>query len=225
MNLSVEDLIVPSFLISLVCLYGLSKIRRFVGYQDKGQKWKRKILGKRYVPKILPEKNGEYLEDSKLLAVREYADVAAWLHQIYENSEWGFQDSGQLCNRDHRVAREILVYYNQQRVGAIEIAWPFLRLKKQNLDEIWVTFRLYNARQFDGYSVVDLAHQVARIVQPLECSPEYWDRLEMKIISKLILSNWQAYSVISEYEDRDQTLVFSFSGSGGWYKSTLKSAG
>jgi len=225
MSILIDIAIFFSLLLSIKNGYGLSKLRRYIGYEEFNRKWKKKISGKRYEPKILPEKNGEYLDEPGLLAAREYKDVAAWLHKIYENSEWGFEDSASLSNRDNTPAREVFVYYNQQRVGNIEIRWLDTRLKKSDFDEISVALHLHNARQFDGYSVVDLAHQVARIVQPLDCQPDYWNSLETRIISKLILSSWQTNSVINEYEDRDQTLVFGFSGSGAWYKSRLKSEG
>ena len=194
--------------------YRVSQLSRHIGYEETSRRWRKKTHGKRFVPKILPEKPESILRDDDLSNIREFSGAADWLNKVYADYCWSFQDTGIL--KLHHLAggayREIDVYYNQQRTGRIKIVCPNI---PGDHEQVRIHLDLMNARRFDGTSVYDLASSISEIVHPqLENRPQF----DTMIVSKMLQLTWQ----VGEDANSNPDLELTFVGKGSWFRSFQK---
>jgi hypothetical protein len=197
--------------LSLWSGYRASQLSRHIGYEEASRRWKKKIRGKRFAPKALPEKFDVVLADDDLANIREFAGAADWLNEIYSDNCWGFQDTGvlKLYDLSGGSYREIDIYYNQQKMGFIKIICANIPGYE---GEVQISVDIMNARQFDGKLIYDLAKSISQIVHP---RPENIQPLDSMIASKMLQLTWQ----VGEEANSNPNLALTFVGKGSWFRS------
>lgn len=158
---------VSALFLSAVLLWQVQKIRKHIHLDDTTptRKWKKRIEGKRYVPKYIPDQVPSRADKRDIAFYRDTADITKYLNAIYSETPWAFQDTGKLdggLGSEKGAEREIEVWHNQ-----VKTAWISLSSRgygQGELSHVFVYLDLINGRIFDGHEIHGLAQTVASLV-------------------------------------------------------------
>ena len=204
-----------AFALSLVALWELNKVRKHLHLDDltPTRKWKKAFNGKKYVPNHAQDEISEHADDDARRFYNDFAGVAHYLNHLYEDTPWSFENSGQLETQygESGAEREIIIRYNQQRTGSIDMSC--VHYGHESFGDVRIDLSLINCRIFDGYEVFGLARSVTSIVTDTD-----EERLESEknILWAAIDSMWQ----LGDESIGNPELKCRAKGHARWYLST-----
>jgi hypothetical protein len=162
-----QSLSVIALTLSVGLLWEVQKIRKHIHLDDMTptRKWKKRIEGKRYVPKHIPDQVPSGAGKRDIAFYRDTVGITKYLNAIYSETPWAFQDAGKLdggLGSEKGAERTIEVWHNQ-----IKTAWICLSsIDYGDRESSYVSAELdlINGRIFDGHEIHGLAHTVASLV-------------------------------------------------------------
>jgi hypothetical protein len=161
----VSGLGVAAIVISGGLLLEVARIRKHLHLNDwtPTKKWLKGFKGPRHVPQHKPDKVSQYADEHDLRFYRDTAGIADWLNDLYADTPWSFENTGELdCALSGTSEREIHGWYNE-----VQTCWLTVSTRSYKPDrnrQVTVEFELINGRAYPGLDVAVLCMEMAGLL-------------------------------------------------------------
>lgn len=202
------------FFVAGTLIWEIEKLKKYIHIDDltPKRKWKKRFDGPKVLPKHKPDEVSEYASEADRRFYRDFAPVADYLNNTYEDGPWGFQNNGKLeTSLGSSVEREIEIWYNQNITGWIKVSCIDYGHERYS-QSIRVELNLINARIYEGFEVMGLAMTIAQVVIG---TAEESQEAKASIQNAMIAAMWQ----IGPDVFGNPEIEFSATGKAEWFLS------